>query len=74
MLNLKDVIKVEIEWNTGDEYWDNEPICEALEDTVENIVDYLEMSEEEKLYLLEENENFYDDEMETWHIVSVKKL
>lgn len=74
MLKMTDKLRVEIQWNTGDPWWDNEPIYDSEEGTVEEIIDSLEMTESEKECFLygmkkEVGDEMYDDEGDTWCLI-----
>ena len=70
--------KFYIEWNTGDMYWDNFPIPDGFEGTVDGLNDYLNTKTEgvdEKAELTEEDlqkmlggEVIYDPTGESWSV------
>ena len=76
------VYKFYIEWNTGDMYWDNIPIADEFEGTVDGLNDYLNGKVEgvdEKAELTDEDvtkmlngETIYDPTSESWS-VEIKK-
>ena len=78
----KKVYKFYIEFNTGDMYWDNIPIVDEFEGTVEGLNDYLNGKVEgvdEKAELTDEDvtkmlngETIYDPTGESWS-VEIKK-
>lgn len=70
--------KFYIEWNTGDMYWDNIPIVDGFEGTVEGLNDYLNTKTErvdEKAELTEKDLQkmlggavIYDPTGESWSV------
>lgn len=70
--------KFNIEWNTGDMYWDNIPDSEYFYGTIEELVDYLENSdggipdEFEKSVL--SGDTIYDSGEETWSVNLIKSI
>lgn len=58
-----------IAWNTGDEYWDNNPIVEVYE-TIEELIDAIHNEKEEidneQIERIEKGEEVYDYSEEVW--------
>jgi hypothetical protein len=70
--------KFNIEWNTGDIYWDNIPDSEYFYGTIEELVDYLENSDGEIPDEFEKSvlsgDTIYDSEEETWSVNLIKSI
>lgn len=61
--------KYEILWNTGDEYWDNEPDVEYYA-TLEDVIKEMELTEEQ-IAELKADGNIEDEEGISWIIAEL---
>ena len=61
--------KYEILWNTGDEYWDNEPDVEYYA-TLEDVIEEMELTEEQ-IAELKADGNIEDEEGISWIIAEL---